>query len=291
MPNTIELAKKWVPLLDEVYKAESVTAQLSGAPELMREGVNANEISVPKITTSGLGDYSRADGYAKGDVNVVWETITFNYDRGRKFVVDVMDNQETFDIAFGAATGEFMRTRVAPEADAFTFATLASTPDIGTMSPVAFADGGEVVEALREATNALTSAEVPKTDRMLYIDPALLGLVADLDTTKSREVLTRFSSIIEVPPARFYTAIDLLSGAPGSEYDGGYEAATSANEINFFVIHKPALIKWDKHVVSNVIPAALNADSDGDIVKYRKYGIVDVYENKRKGLFLCPKAA
>lgn len=55
-------------------------------------------------------------------------------------------------------------------------------------------------------------------------------------------------------------------------------------------VDKPAVIKHDKHVVSNVIPASANPDADADIVKYRKYGLVDVYKNKLAGIYLSHKA-
>lgn len=42
---------------------------------------------------------------------------------------------------------------------------------------------------------SLTSDEVPLEERYLYITPTLHGLIQDLDTTKSREVLARFSKI------------------------------------------------------------------------------------------------
>ena len=41
---------------------------------------------------------------------------------------------------------------------------------------------------------------------------------------------------------------------------------------------------------SDIIPASMNADADADILKYRKYGLVDVYKNKRAGIFMCTKA-
>ena len=43
-------------------------------------------------------------------------------------------------------------------------------------------------------------------------------------------------------------------------------------------------------LVSNVIPASANPDADADIVKYRKYGLVDVYKNKVAGIYLSHKA-
>lgn len=125
MPNTITLAKNYADLLDEVYKATSVTSDLTGDPSMVRAGVNANEICYPQISVTGLGDYSRNSGYTDGTVDVKWKTTAFNYDRGTKLSVDTMDDQETFNIAFGQAGGELIRTKVAPEADAFCFATLA----------------------------------------------------------------------------------------------------------------------------------------------------------------------
>ena len=95
MANNIALAKAFVPILDEVYKLASLTSRLDGAPELARQGANANELIVPMLSMQGLGDYSRNDGYVKGDVTMTNETIKCNYDRGRKFYVDALDEQET----------------------------------------------------------------------------------------------------------------------------------------------------------------------------------------------------
>ena len=45
MPNAITLAQQFIPLLDEVYKMASLTADLDGNPDLVRQGANANESS------------------------------------------------------------------------------------------------------------------------------------------------------------------------------------------------------------------------------------------------------
>ncbi len=59
MANLIELAKSYVPMLDEVYKLASCTSDLDGAPELARQGANANELIVPMLEMDGLADYDR----------------------------------------------------------------------------------------------------------------------------------------------------------------------------------------------------------------------------------------
>lgn len=290
MANTIALAKVYSTMLDEVYQLASVTEDLVSDASLIREGANANEILYPQISVSGLGDYDRNSGYTNGSVNVEWKTGTFNYDRGTKIFVDAMDNQETFDIAFGRASSELVRTRVAPEGDAFTFATLAGTEGISIATPATYADATEFLAALIVAKNKMDEDEVPEENRILYATPTLINGVMALDTTKSREVLNTFAVVKKVPQSRFYTAIDLLDGKSGGEEAGHYKKADLGKEINFLIVHKPAVMKWDKHVVSSIIAPENNPDSDAYIVKYRKYGIVDVYANKVAGIYLSAKA-
>lgn len=289
MPNTIVLAKNYVPLLDEVYQRESVTSDLTGDPAMARAGANAKEIVYPQIAVTGLGDYSRNSGYTQGTVDFKWVSTEYNYDRGAKLSVDAMDNQETYNLAFGMAGAEMMRTKVAPEADAFTFATLAGIEGISKGEAKTFADAAAFMNALLEAKNTMDNDEVPEDGRILYATPVLLNGLMMLDTYKSKEILSHFTIKKPVPQSRFYTAINLLDGKSAGEEAGHYKKAEEAKEINFMIIHKPAVIKHDKHVVSNVIPASANPDADADIVKYRKYGIVDIYQNKKAGIYLSHK--
>ena len=289
MANTIALAKNYTSILDEVYQNASVTADLTSDNTMVRAGANANEIVYPQISVTGLGDYSRNSGYTNGSVNLEWKTAKFNYDRGTKISVDVMDNEESRDIAFTMAGAELMRTKVAPEADAFVFATLAGTAGISKATPATYADATEFLAALIVAKNKMDEDEVPEEGRILYATPTLLNGVMALDTTKSREILNSFSVKKRVPQSRFYTAIDLLDGKSPSEEAGHYKKATEGKDINFMIVHKPAVIKYDKHVAQDIIPASANPDSDSDIVKYRKYGIVDVFKNKVAGIYLSHK--
>lgn len=291
MANNIVLAKAYTNLLDEVYKAASVTNDLTSDATLVRAGANANEILYPQIDVSGLGDYDRNSGYTDGNVSVVWKTATFNYDRGTKIAVDAMDDQETFGIAFGQASSELIRTKVAPEADAFTFATLAGVAGISKATPATYADATEFLAALIEAKNKMDEDEVPEENRILYAILTLINGIMALDTTKSREVLNTFQAIKKVPQSRFYTAIDLLDGKSTGEEAGHYKRAAAGLDINFMIVHKPCIMKWDKHVVSSIIAPDANPDSDSYIVKYRKYGIVDVYKNKVAGIYLSHKAS
>ena len=289
MANSIQLSKVYTNLLDEVYQQSALTAVLESDASLARQGANANEIVIPKLAMDGLADYSRNSGYVNGDVTLNWETVQFNYERGRMFSVDNMDNEETQNIAFGRLAGEFIRTKVVPELDAFRFAKYASVVGAGTATG-ALATGADVIAALRTATSAMDEAEVPMEDRHLFITPTLLGLVEDMDTTKSKEVLARFASITKVPQTRFYSAIELLDGKSPSEEKGGYKKAEGAADLNFEIIHKPATLQFTKHAVPKVISPELNQDADAWKYGYRNYGLCDTYENKAAGIYVHKKS-
>lgn len=291
MPNnTIQLAKNYTALLDEVYQLASVVGDLNTSPEMARAGANANEIVYPQISVTGLGDYDRNAGYTTGAVDFKWKTATFNYDRGTKISVDVMDNAETSGLAFGAAGAELMRTKAAPEGDAFFFATVASFDRISTAT-------GEIktpeqfLEALLTAWSKMSNDEVPEENRYLYARGELLDSVMKLESYKSKEILGKFAARKSVPSARFWTDIEMLDGKTSGEELGHYKKSDDAAAIDFMIIHKPAIIKFDKHVASNVIPASMNADADADILKYRKYAMVDGYDNKRAGIYMHSNAA
>lgn len=291
MPNAITLFKQYTPLLDEVYKLASLTSDLDGAPELAKQGANANELIIPMMTMDGLADYSRNSGYVNGDVTLTNETVKCNFDRGRMFNVDRMDNIETAGVAFGRLAGEFIRTKVAPELDAFRLAAYASIENISKATAAALTTGANVVEALRAAITKMNEDEVPAEQRYLYITPTLLGLVQDMDTTKSREVLKCFSKIKEVPQSRFYTAIDQYDGKSTGKEKGGFVKAANAQDINFMVIHKPALIQYTKHSDTKVITPEVNPDADAYKFGYRMVGIAKAYENKLAGIYLHAKPA
>lgn len=287
MANTIALAKNYIPLLDEVYKNASLTAKLDGAAELAQQGANANELIIPMLDMQGMADYNRNSGYVDGDVTLTNETVKCNYDRGRMFTVDTMDDMETAGIAFGRLAGEFIRTKVVPELDAFRFAAYASKEGISKVSAGAeLATGEEVLKALRAASTKMDEDEVPMENRHLFITPTLYGMIQDLDTTKSRAILERFASITQVPQSRFFTAVDLAANGAG-----GFSKHSGAADINFMIIHKDAVIQFDKHTAPKIITPEQNQDADAYKFGYRNVSIADAYKNKLAGIYLHHKAA
>lgn len=332
MANSIEFAKNYTGILDEIYQRTAVSRCLNSGGRMVRAGRNAKEILIPKISVTGLGDYTRNVGYKTGSITYEYETHSFGYDRAIRLFADVMDVEESGVLdCFVEAGAELQRTQVAPEGDAYTFSQIASTEGVTVkgedLSEVSAVD---VLAALRAVTNDMDERQVSTGSRYLFITPTLRGVLDDFslaNPTRSNRVLERFSRIVEVPQVRFYTAIDLLSGdddqfgyqkAVGSykktadtEVDssktyytesGGvytavasptksglanyYELVGAGRDINFMVVEKSAVIKYDKHVASRVFsPDELEA-LDSYMLKYRKYGIVSVLENKLDGVYV-----
>ena len=148
-----------------------------------------------------------------------------------------------------------------------------------------------MISALRAAITKMDEDEVPQENRHLFITPTLHGLIQDMDTTKSREVLSRFASVTDVPQTRFYTAISQYDGSSTGETAGGYiKDATNGCDINFMIIQKDAVIQFEKHVAPKIITPDVNQEADGYKFGYRNVGIADVYENKIAGIYLHHKA-
>ena len=135
--------------------------------------------------------------------------------------------------------------------------------------------------ALREARNHIENAEANLATCYLFINPALYGMIDDLDTTASRKALEGFAGIVKVPSGRFFNKVKLTaSGA------GGFTKDTGALAMNFIVIDKQAVIQYQKHTVSKIFTPEQNMNADAWQFNYRTVGIAETYDNKVDGIYV-----
>lgn len=291
MPNQIALAERYLPMLDGVYKQASKAAVLDATKV---EIVNGNTVKVFKTSMDGLGDYGRNTGFVDGSVTGTWETMTLSKDRGRSFQIDRMDNEETLDMAFGTLAGEFIRTKVVPEVDAYCFAKLAGTTGITAATPADVTVGTTDLPALIEAAEMqMNEDEVPAEGRILFIsETAYAGLKAKVNRTTmngeggiDRGIVTFDGMrIIRVPQSRFYDTITLQNGKTSGQEAGGYVAG--GHKINFMIVHPSAVTKVVKHVLPRIFTPDENQKADAWKFDYRVYHDIFAYENKLKGIYL-----
>jgi len=295
MTQSIALATKFQPILDEIYKAASLTARMD-TPVKPVNFAGANVVSVFKTTPIGLGTYSRVSGYPAGQVVGTWETLTLASERGRAFVIDRMDDEETLGMAFGTLAGEFIRTQVAPELDAYRFSKYASTSSINAATPATL-DANTIIPALDAAKLALDKDEVPSEGRILYISDACLSLLegkvsrflSNENNVDKRVMRYSGMDVVMVPQTRFYKGVTLNDGATVDA--GGYAKTDSTGkDINFMIIHPSAVVQVVKHDALKVFTPEENQTTDGWLVQYRIYHDAFVYDNKVKGIYLHNKA-
>lgn len=327
--NNIELSTVYLPIIDEVYKEAAKTSVLEGDEATVKKG-NNGEIRIAKLDMDGLGDFSRNDGYTKGSTSLSWETIRYDKERSQDLRIDRLDNDETVAEPFAKLAGEFIRTKVAPETDAARIAKIASTSGITSVAGT-ISTGAQAISALRSCANAMDELEVPRESRLLFIVPTLKSLIDDLDTTKSKEVMNRFSQIIEVPQTRMYTAITLNDGnssygyvrAPGeyvkttdtaidssktyytksgdtytavasptaANLSSYYEFVGKGYPINFICVEKSAAVCALEQYIKYFSP---DEDQEGDshVFKYRNNNLYGYcYENKLAGIYCCYNSA
>ena len=267
MANSIALAQKYLPLLDEIYKAESKTAILdTGAMNL--EFINANTVKIYKLALGNLGAYSRSTGYPAKDITGTWETFQLSQDRGAMFTVDAMDEEETINLTVGNTLAQFLRAAVIPEVDQYRFAKYAAKA-----KNTAYADitsgTTDIPDLIAAAQQTLGDAEVPVDGRVLFVSElcyrALKAkitryLANENGVNKNIEVYDDMR-VVRVPTGRFATGATI-----GSD---GY--TQSGYKINFMIIHPSAVAQVVKHEVPKIITPAVNQTADAFKIGYRLY--------------------
>lgn len=285
--NSLEYAKKFLPIIDDIYKMQSITEGIDAATKLDFTGTN--EVKVLKVSTTGLGDYSRSNGYPKGDITAAWETMQLTEERGKELSIDRMDDEETLGLVFGKVTGTFLRDHVVPELDTFRFAKYASATGIQTTTGAVLTKD-TILEAIDEAVKKMDAEEVPAEGRRLYVNSDLKPILNNAlnrqwgsDTTVNT-VLAGYNNmpIIYVPSSRFLTAITLNDGA--SEW--GFKKAAGAVAINFMIIYPEAVLQVKKFALPKIFDPDTNQDKDAWKFQFRLYHDAFVYDNKVKGIYL-----
>lgn len=279
--NNISLHKVYLKSLDKIYQNECLTSILD--TEEIDSTKEAKTFTVDKMEMDGLSDYSRANGYAQGDVTLTQEEKSPNYDRGKKFSVDEMDDVESGYIAFGKLSGEFERTKAIPELDAFRIAKYAKSA--GNSAFGAISTPEDAVTAVEVAEETMADKEVPMENCVMFVSNAFYNLLrkggvhrfSEVNSTKVNRKLEEFDDmkIVRMPAKRFYTECTLGTN--------GYTNAGA--KLNFLIVEKSAVMQFQKHKASNVISPEANQNADAYILKYRNYGLADIYDNKVDGIY------
>ena len=290
--NSIGLAAEYLPLLDEVYKAESKSAVLDTARDRVRWSNDTHSFYLFETDMVGLGDYSRNGGFVRGDVTASWRQYTPQWDRARQFLVDRLDDAESMGMAFGTLASEFMRTKVIPETDAVRFAQYAQNAAAANQDTESLSTSAQVLASLDDATAALDDAEVPYEGRILFVNPTIYKLF--------KSGITRYTMngengidyniemyndmrVITVPSGRFNTEITL--GQP-TAHDGAGGYTATGSTINYMIVHPSAVMQAVKLASPRIFSPEVVQEADAWQYDFRQYHGAWVKHNKANGIYV-----
>lgn len=289
-------------VLDLIYQRSSVTAILE-ASGVLWDGTQT--VKLPKISVNGAGDYDRTNGYVSGDISVSYSSHTLDYDRGRKFQIDVIDDDEAAFDVYRTAASEYVRTKEVPETDAIRFAEIYAKASAGNGTVVAADDVTEALTLYDTAEAVLMDEEVDPNNMVMFVSSAFYkALKAKLDGSGRIDYMNNNGQvdrrvmmldgtvpIIKVPAGRFYSQITLLDGTTGGQEAGGYVGTvTTGYALNFILADKGALMAITKRRVSKVIDPMANQDADAWAIYYRNHHDLIVPENKTNGIYIHRKS-
>lgn len=146
------------------------------------------------------------------------------------------------------------------------------------------AEAEDILASLHTVAKEMDELGVTTGSRILFITPMLKGVLDDFSLANpnwSNRVFPRFSRIVEVSRSRFCTEVVLSSG----EADRfGYSKGAAAKDINWMVVERSAVSKFDKHVASRVFSPDELEMLGSYMMKHRKYVIVELLDNKLDGV-------
>lgn len=316
MANSIGLITKYMQeAIDTVLTQEAKTNVLvNGSKFIDLNFKETGYVKVMSLLMDGLSDYYRVnnglgsasngystypsnDGYKVGDTSAKWELFQLEYDRGRQFRVDNMDNEETAGLVIGNLLAEFLRTKVVPEVDAVRFSKMAKKCNVALGNLVSETiSANQIIGRFNSAFEWLFEHGVPEEEQVIFVSPNVMTLIRN--TTELYKRLTQDEyrnsdvtftiekyegrQIIEVPSNRFFTGVVTT--------DNGYMPSANSYVINFMICSKKAVVPVVKLEKSKIWTPEQVQDFDGYKVNFRMYHDIIIPKNKVPAIYTSVSA-
>lgn len=298
-----ERVTKYLTILDLLYVQQAKTAVLDDAA-LASQFVGTNKVKIPKISVDGPATYDRDVGYVQGSSSVSWEEYELQYDRARKFRVDVIDDDEQAFGLYRQLASEYVRTEEIPEIDAIRFAEIyAAATRSGSKATVASKDLTSADSALTlfdTAERTLNDNQVAEEGRVLFCTNAFYAMLkSDANVQRRLDVNTNtgdinravtmldgITPIIKIAPTRFNSLIQLNDGKTAGQTAGGVTTITGNKPINFIYARQAALHGVMKRHVTKLITPDVNQSADAYDIFYRAHHDLIVYDNDTAGIYI-----
>lgn len=299
--NTIEYSKLMQKKLDQAVIIGATTGWMeANAGEVIYNG--GDEVKIPTMTTSGLADYDRDNGFVQGGITLKYNTYKMTQDRGRTFQIDRMDVDESGFVATSAnLIKTFQTQQVIPEIDSYRYSTIADIAIKANQSESINLTADNALTKIREhirAVQDIVGDDVPliltmstKT-RALIEDSPKIGKSIDTANFKQGNMSFKVKSLDEsviriAPSSRLKTKYEILDGTTSGQEAGGLKAAADAKDINWIITPQRVPIAISKTDKLRVFEPDTNQKADAWKIDYRKYHDLWIKESDKKIIFVC----
>ena len=299
--NTLATAKRYTGELDKMLIQKSVTGFM--ADNIFRaKFVGAKTVIVPDIDFVGLADYDRDNGFSKAGTTVTQTSFELAKDRARKIMIDREDMDET-GIAnlSGQVLGEYIRTKVVPEMDAYVLSKLygvakqKSNTNTYTEATV-FADFIDAVNAVHDAAgfDEELVAFVDSTEYAALMKSTEFTKNVIVSDFKQGEINLKVKkindvAIIPVSSERMRGSYTFNAGATATA--GGFTPEEEADYVRCLILPKKAASLVKKTETMRIFTPEQNKDADAYEFNYRLYYDVFVKKSNLETIYAISEAA
>lgn len=293
--NTLQYSQQFQTVLDAQMLASATSAFMeANAGQVKYDG--GDTVHIPEISMQGLAKYDRDEGFNQGSVTLKFNPYKMTQDRGRTFQLDSMDVNETnFVATAGTVMGEFQRTQVIPEIDAYRYSKISAlataenkvttgfTPAVATILEKLEAEITEIQDVVGEDEGLIIVMSTKLRTILNNADKFNRYLnVAEFKNGSINTTVKSFNDIpiLGVPSARMKTAYVFNDGKTANQQAGGFKADTAAKDINWIIMPQRAPIAVSKTDKVRVFTPDINQKADAWKIDYRKYHDLWIPKNR-----------
>ncbi len=293
--NTLQYSQQFQTVLDAQMLASATSAFMeANAGQVKYDG--GDTVHIPEVSMQGLAKYDRDEGFNQGSVTLKFNPYKMTQDRGRTFQLDSMDVNETnFVATAGTVMGEFQRTQVIPEIDAYRYSKISAlataenkvttgfTPAVATILEKLEAEITEIQDVVGEEEGLIIVMSTKLRTILNNADKFNRYLnVAEFKNGSVNTTVKSFNDtpILGVPSARMKTAYVFNDGKTANQQAGGFKADTGAKDINWIIMPQRAPIAVSKTDKVRIFTPELNQKADAWKIDYRKYHDLWIPKNR-----------
>lgn len=283
--NSIENAARYSEELDRLFAQRSATGFFADNA-LAAKFVGAKTVIIPDVDFQGLADYDRDTGFSRGAITVSNTSYTMAMDRARSLQIDREDMDETGIASLaGTILGEYVRTKVVPECDAYVISKLAGLA--ASRSNLVNGSVSAPYAALCELIQSVQETVGYDEELVAFIDSAMYAALQNSSEISKMLTVSEFRqgdinlqvrslngvAIIPVVAERMKTAYTFNNTSPG-----GFVPAANAREVYMLVCPKSGAHLVKKTEQMRIFTPEQNLDADAYKFDYRIY--YDVFVKK-----------